>query len=99
MNWPVLKSGLYPSGHFSRMVLVSGSTIVTFSISISTIGFAIKIRCGSFKEMHACVKDADWIEEARNRPALMANDEFRMTNAERMTKPEIRMTCDRSRVA
>jgi len=49
--------------------------------------------------MPAHVKDADWIEEARNRPALMANDEFRMTNAERMTQPEIRMTCDRGRVA
>jgi len=49
--------------------------------------------------MLARVKDADWIEEERNRAALMAHGEFRMTNAERMTLPEIRMTCDRSRVA
>src|SRR5882762_7405288 len=80
------------------MVFVSGSSIVTFSISISTIGFAIT-RCGSFEEMPARVKDADWIEEARDRPALMANNEFRMTNAERMKKPEIRMTRARCGVA
>ena len=42
MNWPVLKSGLWPSGHLRRMVLVSGNSIVAVSMGISRISLGIK---------------------------------------------------------
>src|SRR5579863_7389723 len=41
MNWPVLKSTSWPSGHLSLTVLVSGNSICTDSIVISVTAFGI----------------------------------------------------------
>src|SRR4051812_20595987 len=85
MNWPVLKSGSYPAGHCRRIVLVSGSSIFTAAISISTICFAIidprrnpsaaaQLRAHIESRAFLCAPDVDTAVAHRWRRPALATD-------------------------
>jgi hypothetical protein len=77
MNWPVMKSGSYPFGHLSRMLLTSGTSTVTDSTLISVASRGMVTERSNKLESHDCQRKLSMV----NRPGNHMEFRIRATGA------------------